>query len=97
MGSLTLTPLPPEVWADPEVVDAIKAGDLRRFLRAYRGVGERRCSQDDLARWIGCPQSTISRAENGKIPATPPAREHLLDAVLTGLDVPKDLRRRWGR
>lgn len=92
---LTL-PAPPHVegdlWDDPEVVAAVEAGDVARFLLAVRGARRARWSQDKLAKMIGCHQATVSELECGRRAVTP----QRLDAILTGLAVPTDLRRRWG-
>jgi hypothetical protein len=92
---LTIPPLTPEVWDDPEVIAAIEGGDLGRFLLGVRGARRARLNQDQVARMVGCGQAAISRLENGKVPATPLHRERCVDAVLTGLGVPPGLRRRW--
>lgn len=84
--------LEPEFWARPDLVAAVRLGHLGRFIAAYRGAGHAWASQDDLARWIGEPQSTVSRLENDLAPVTP----RRLDAVFGGLHVPVDLRRMWG-
>lgn len=95
MGPLALL-LPPDIWEEPEVVAAIEAGDLGRFLLAARGARRPRLTQDRAARLIGYGQGTISRIESGKGAATPREHERQVDAVLTGLHVPGELRRRWG-
>jgi hypothetical protein len=96
-----ISPPPPglkvEPWDDPELIAAIEAEDISGFLLAFRGTRRARLSQDQLARLVGCAQSTVSDLENGKVPATPIARERCIDALFTSLGVPSELRRMWGR
>lgn len=92
---LTIPALPnlePGFWERPELVAAIESGHLGDFLAAFRGARRGWASQDDVARWIGCRQGTVSRIENDLAPVTP-AR---LDAVFRGLQVPTALVRDWG-
>lgn len=92
------TPINPgdDLWHDPDLVAAVEAGRLDLFLLAYRGTRRARMSQDRVARLLGCRQSTVSRLESGKGPASPTECARRVDEVLTGLGVPTDLRRRWG-
>lgn len=90
--TLTLTRLSPDVWHEADVVAAVEAGRLDRLVLAYRGWHPPRCSQDDVARLLGVNQGTVSRIEHGKVSATP----QRVDAVLSALSMPYDLRRRWG-
>jgi hypothetical protein len=92
---LTL-PAPPDLepgfWAQAEIIDAVHDGHLAAFLLAVRGARRPRWSQDQLARWIGCTQSTVSDLERGR-----PVAEPRLYGILEGLHVPSDLVRTWGR
>jgi transcriptional regulator with XRE-family HTH domain len=92
---LTL-PAPPDLgatfWEQPEIIAAVQHEQLGQFLLAYRGARRPRWSQDQMARWLGCNQSTISDLENGRAPVT----HARLGAVFTSLKVPPDVAVRWG-
>jgi DNA-binding XRE family transcriptional regulator len=84
--------LGPTFWEQPEIIAAVQHEQLGRFLLAYRGARRSRWSQDQLARWIGCNQSTISVIENGRVRVSP---VHL-DSIFTSLKVPAHVVMAWG-
>jgi hypothetical protein len=91
---LTLLQLPDldeSFWAQPEIVEAVCRGQLDEFFRSVRGARRPRWSQDQMARWLGCNQSTISDIENGRAPVT----HARLDATFTALRVPANVVTRW--
>lgn len=92
---LTL-PAPPDLgldfWEQPDIAEAVALGELASFLLAVRGARRARWSQDQLARWTGFCQATISALESGKAPAT----ERHIDRVFCSLRVPGQVTAKWG-
>jgi transcriptional regulator with XRE-family HTH domain len=92
---LTL-PAPPELgpdfWDQPEILTAVEHEHLGAFLLAYRGARRARFSQDQVARWLGRPQSWVSLVESGQAPVT----EHVIYKVSDALHVPASVATHWG-
>lgn len=92
---LTL-PSPPDLgadfWAQPEIVGAAWAGQIDQFLLAYRGARKARYSQDQIARWIGRSQGTVSAIESGRVTVSPVQQ----GAIFTSLKVPASVAMAWG-
>jgi hypothetical protein len=84
--------LGPDFWEQPEIATAVQAGRLDLFLLAYRGARRARWPQDQVARWTGRDQGTISRIENGRV-QPPPGQ---LYAILQSLHVPGQVTAKWG-
>jgi hypothetical protein len=84
--------LGPDFWDDPEIVAAIEAGRLDLFLLAYRGARKPRWPQDQVAKWMGCCQATVSVIESGR--AHPPFGQ--VDVILRSLRVPPRVAQCWG-
>jgi hypothetical protein len=86
---------PPDLgddWADPTIVNAVRAGRLDQFLPAYRGNPRPpRFSQEQVGRWTDLRQSTIWRIEHGMS-----VTEENERAILRALNVPPSLVAAWG-
>jgi DNA-binding XRE family transcriptional regulator len=92
---LTL-PAPPELgpdfWDQPEILAAVEHEHLGAFLLAYRGARRARWSQDQIARWIGRSQGTISTIESGRMRVSPGQ----VYGILESLKVPPRVVMAWG-
>jgi hypothetical protein len=82
-----------DFWEQPEILAAVTREQLGQFILAYRGARRARFSQDQMARWLGLSQNTVSRLEAQEAPVT----EARLDSVFRALRVPAAVVTRWGQ